>query len=95
MFRDTLASVKQLVRLKADPIAALKKPWIHLRAIASARMALPKKVSTHSFNEIQISDFLTQCWPMDGGPFITLPVYSEDYDSPGDEVQPWYVLSST
>ena len=85
MFRDTLASVKQLVGLKADPISALKKPWSHLRAIASARMALPKKVSTHSFNEIQISDLpQLQCWPMDGGPFITLPqVYSEDYDSPG------------
>lgn len=85
MFRDTLSSVKQLVGLKADPIAALKKPWSHLRAIAAARMALPKKVSTHSFKEIQISDLpQLQCWPMDGGPFITLPqVYSEDYDSPG------------
>ena len=34
MFRDTLASVKQLVGLKADPISALKNSS-HLRAIAS------------------------------------------------------------
>ena len=85
IFRDTIDNVKKLVGLKADPIAALKKPWIHLSAIASARMALPKKVSSHSFKEIKISDLpQIQCWPMDGGAFITLPqVYSEDIDSPG------------
>jgi len=85
IFRDTIDNIKKLVSLKADPISALKKPWIHLSAIASARMALPKKVSSHPFNEIQISDLpQIQCWPMDGGAFITLPqVYSEDIDSPG------------
>ena len=72
IFRDTIDNVKKLVSIKADPLSALKKPWIHLSAIASARMALPKKVSSHPFNEIQISDLpQIQCWPMDGGAFIT------------------------
>lgn len=85
MFRDTLKEVKELVALKADPIQALKKPWAHLKTGLAARMALPKKVSSHDFQEIQITDIpQLHCWPMDGGAFITLPqVYSEDIDKPG------------
>ena len=30
IFRDTIDNVKKLVSLKADPLSALKKPWIHL-----------------------------------------------------------------
>ena len=85
IFRDTLQDVKNLVALKADPLQALKKPWEHLSSVMAARMALPKKVSSHDFQEIQITDIpQLHCWPMDGGSFITLPqVYSEDIDKPG------------
>jgi 4-hydroxy-3-polyprenylbenzoate decarboxylase len=85
MFRDTLEEVKKLVALKADPMQALKNPFAHLTSGLAARMALPKKVSSHNFQEIQVSDLpQLHCWPMDGGAFITLPqVYTEDMDKPG------------
>jgi 4-hydroxy-3-polyprenylbenzoate decarboxylase len=46
---------------------------------------LPKKVFKQHFDEIKIEDIpQIQCWPMDGGAFVTLPiVYTEDPDSPG------------
>jgi 4-hydroxy-3-polyprenylbenzoate decarboxylase len=53
--------------------------------IFQAPLALPLKKWTHKFDEIKIEDIpQIQCWPMDGGPFVTLPqVYSEDIDKPG------------
>lgn len=85
MFRDTLDDVKRLVALKADPLQALKNPLAHISSGLAARMALPKKVRTHNFQEIKVSDMpQLHCWPMDGGAFITLPqVYTEDIDKPG------------
>ena len=43
LFRDTLARVKQLVGLKADPMKALKKPFQHLSVPFTALNALPMK----------------------------------------------------
>lgn len=85
MFRDTLQQVQQLIQLKGDPMQALKKPWKHLQTGWAAAKALPKKVSSHGFQEISISDLpLIRHWPMDGGAFVTLPqVYTEDPDQPG------------
>lgn len=87
MFRDTFEPVKNMVALRNNPIAAIKKPWRYLGLAISAIKALPKKGSfkTAGFEEIQISDLpLIHHWPMDGGAFITLPqVYSEDIDQPG------------
>ncbi len=87
MFRDTFEPVKNMVALRNNPIAAIKKPWRYLGLAISAIKALPKKGSfkTAGFEEIQISDLpLIHHWPMDGGAFITLPqVYSEDIDKPG------------
>jgi len=87
IFRDTIESVKTLIRLKGDPMQALKKPHHYLVIAFKALKALPKKVSSGPilFNEIKISDLpQIQCWPMDGGAFITLPqVYSEDVEKPG------------
>lgn len=85
MFRDTLDDVKRLVALKADPLQALKNPLAHIGSGLAARMALPKKVRTHNFQEIKVSDMpQLHCWPMDGGAFITLPqVYTEDIEKPG------------
>ncbi len=85
MFRDTMKMVKDLVSLKGNPSLALKKPLSYLTSILRAPLALPLKKRNHSFKEIQIKDIpQIKCWPMDGGPFVTLPqVYSEDVDKPG------------
>ncbi len=87
IFRDTLKNVQQLVALKGDPMAALKKPFHHAHIPFVALKALPKKTSNNPvlYRETTI-DKLPQikCWPQDGGAFITLPiVYTEDVDKPG------------
>ncbi|MGD9645410.1 MAG: UbiD family decarboxylase [Pirellulales bacterium] len=87
LFRDTLAAVRQLVELKGDPAAALRRPW-HYRGLARAGLnALPKRVRRAAVlaNEIAIEQLpAVKSWPDDGGAFITLPaVYTEDVDRPG------------
>ena len=86
MFRDSLAKVEQLVNLRSDPVKALKNP-LKLPGIGfTALSALPlKQTFKTAFNKTTISA-LPQIvnWPMDGGPFITMPqVYTEDMDKPG------------
>ena len=87
MFRFQLANMQQLVQLRNNPLAALKRPFHYLSTGFAALKALPKKGSFASagFNEIQISDLpQIKHWPNDGGDFITLPqVYSEDCEKPG------------
>ena len=85
IFRDTLKPVKGLVTLKADPANFFKTPLALIGSVTHAPYALPVKHRTHHFEEIQIEDIpQIKCWPMDGGPFVTLPqVYSEDIDKPG------------
>ena len=85
IFRKNISPVKGLVSLKGDPSQALKKPFTYLKSILTAPFALPIKKWKDSFDEINISDIpQIQCWPMDGGPFVTLPqVFSEDIDKPG------------
>ena len=85
IFRDTLKPVKGLVSLKADPANFFKTPLALIGSVTHAPYALPIKHRTHHFEEIQIEDIpQIKCWPMDGGPFVTLPqVYSEDIDKPG------------
>jgi len=88
IFRDTLPQVKQLIDIKIDPTAALKKPLQSLAALPAALNALPNGMPLSKpvlYEEIQISDLpLIQHWPMDGGAFVTLPqVYTEDADKPG------------
>jgi 4-hydroxy-3-polyprenylbenzoate decarboxylase len=87
MFRDSLANVEQLVALRSDPIKALKKPLKHVGSALTALSALPLKQSLFksTFQKTTISK-LPQIvnWPMDGGPFITMPqVFTEDIDKPG------------
>jgi 4-hydroxy-3-polyprenylbenzoate decarboxylase len=88
MFRKRIKTVKNLIRLRKNPAALLSEPaswYSHLLALYGA---LPKKVSAQSirdFEEIRIENLpqITH-WPMDGGPFITLPqVYTEDPIKPG------------
>lgn len=87
LFRDTIAGTEEVIRLKNDPMKALKAPFKHIRTGLSAWNALPKQYKhlPADFERIKISD-LPQIhhWPMDGGAFITLPqVYSEDPEKPG------------
>lgn len=86
MFRDSLDKVEQLVGLRNDPMKVLKNP-LKLPGIGfTALTALPLKQTFKSvFSKTTISA-LPQIvnWPMDGGPFITMPqVYTEDIDKPG------------
>lgn len=85
IFRDTLESIKKMIALKNDPVQAFKHPLQNLSTFLAASKSLPKKVSSHSFHKIKISDLpQVQCWENDGGAFITLPiVYTEDPDKPG------------
>jgi 4-hydroxy-3-polyprenylbenzoate decarboxylase len=85
IFRDTFALVQKLIELKGDPMKAIKHPFQNFNTGIAALKALPKKSSSHLFDEIKISDLpLIQHWPMDGGAFVTLPqVYTEDADKPG------------
>jgi 4-hydroxy-3-polyprenylbenzoate decarboxylase len=88
IFRDTLPSVKQLIDIKINPLAAIQNPIKSLAALPAAINALPNKNPISKpvlFEEINISDLpLIHHWPMDGGAFVTLPqVYTEDADKPG------------
>jgi 4-hydroxy-3-polyprenylbenzoate decarboxylase len=87
MFRDSLERVGQLVDLRSDPIKALKNPFKFAGAGLTAFSALPmqQRLFRSMFKKTTISQ-LPQIvnWPMDGGPFITMPqVYTEDVDKPG------------
>lgn len=87
IFRDTLDKIKMLIELKNDPVKALQHPFQYLRISGTALSALPKKVHSAAVlkNECNIEQLpMIQCWPKDGGAFVTLPlVYSEDMDHPG------------
>ncbi len=88
MFRHTFEKVQKLIRLKNDPIQALKHPIDNLTTGLAALKALPLKNPFSKpvmHQQVQISDLpLIQHWPMDGGAFVTLPqVYTEDIDAPG------------
>ncbi|HXC04892.1 MAG TPA: UbiD family decarboxylase [Bacteroidia bacterium] len=83
LFRDTMDTVKQLSLIKDNPLLALKKPALALKA----RMAMPYQTSFKpgDWMETTIDQLpLVKCWPDDGGAFITLPqVYTEDPEHPG------------
>jgi 4-hydroxy-3-polyprenylbenzoate decarboxylase len=87
LFRDSLESVEQLVKLKLDPTVALCKPWQFAGAARSAACMLPMSVSRGDVtaNQTTISQLPQQVsWPNDGGAFVTLPqVYTEDVRAPG------------
>jgi 4-hydroxy-3-polyprenylbenzoate decarboxylase len=87
LFRDTLAAVRQLVELKGDPAAALRRPWHYRRVPRAAIHTLPKHVRRAAVlaNESSINRLpAVKSWPNDGGAFVTLPaVYTEDVERPG------------
>jgi 4-hydroxy-3-polyprenylbenzoate decarboxylase len=87
LFRDTLDSVRRLVELKIDPSVAARHFWRYRSAPRTLWHLRPRIVSRGPILDHQTTiDRLPaiQSWPMDGGPFITLPqVYTEDPDKPG------------
>ncbi len=87
LFRDTLAGVKALLKLKGDPMAWARKPLSYLGLPFTALHALPRKVPGPAVGACETTIAgLPQIvsWPKDGGAYITLPqVYSEHPDYPG------------
>jgi 4-hydroxy-3-polyprenylbenzoate decarboxylase len=87
LFRDTLDAVQRLVELKADPSALARKPWRYRGVPRTLWRLLPRRVRSGPIlaHQATIGDLpRVQCWPKDGGPFITLPqVYTEDPNRPG------------
>jgi len=88
LFRDTLDRMKMLVDLKMNPMKAIKNPLNYAGISLQALAALPLKRKIGApilYGQTKISA-LPQIvnWPMDGGPFITMPqVYTEDPTKPG------------
>ncbi|QGY40619.1 UbiD family decarboxylase [Pseudodesulfovibrio cashew] len=87
LFRDTVDTVRRLMKLKLNPMEALKRPWQYLGAPLTAYHTIPKRVSTGPVmqNVTSVSS-LPQLvsWPMDGGAYVTLPqVYTESPAEPG------------
>jgi 4-hydroxy-3-polyprenylbenzoate decarboxylase len=87
LFRDTLDAVQHLVELKIDPAAFWKNPWRYRDMPRSLWNLRPRFASSGPILAQQTTiDQLPQlqCWPSDGGAFITLPqVYTEEADRPG------------
>ena len=97
IFRDSLALVRQAVKIKADPAdflrglpkGLLREPGVYARLPFAGLTSLPKRVSARRAPVMQCETTLDQLpmiksWPMDGGPFVTLPqVMSQDSQRPG------------
>jgi 4-hydroxy-3-polyprenylbenzoate decarboxylase len=87
LFRDTLDAVRRLVELKVNPAELGKHPWRYRGVPRTAWHLLPRRVRSgpilaHTTTLDRLPQI--QCWPKDGGAFITLPqVYTEDPDRPG------------
>jgi 4-hydroxy-3-polyprenylbenzoate decarboxylase len=87
LFRDALDQVRKLVELKTDPAALRKRPWRYWDLPFVLWRLRPKFVRSgpilaHQTTVSQLPQL--KCWPLDGGPFVTLPqVYTEHPDHPG------------
>jgi 4-hydroxy-3-polyprenylbenzoate decarboxylase len=87
LFRDAIEPVRRLVELKADPSAAAKNPWKYRGVPRTLWWLVPRRVRSgpilaHTTTVDRLPQ--VQCWPADGGAFITLPqVYTEDPARPG------------
>ena len=87
LFRDTLAGVRHLVELKVDPSAFWKNPLRYRDVPGTVWHTLPRRVRQGPILALETTVRQLphlQCWPKDGGAFVTLPVvYTEDVDRPG------------
>lgn len=81
MFRDTWERVRRLIAWKAEPAAAIARPWQIPGVLRTAWTTLPKNrrggaVLQHEVSVDQLPQLVS--WPDDGGAFVTLPqVYTE------------------
>lgn len=87
LFRDTIESVRRAIELKLEPQRGLRHPGRYWRAAFTALHMRPKRCRSGPVLQqaIRVSE-LPQIvsWPLDGGPFITLPqVLTEDGRHPG------------
>jgi len=77
LFRHTIAKVKKVIELKAQPDRVLKNPMRYLSAPFTALSALPMKSwgkGAVQYGQTTIDKLpLVKSWPMDGGAFVTLP----------------------
>jgi 4-hydroxy-3-polyprenylbenzoate decarboxylase len=87
LFRDALQAVRHLVELKIDPSSFFRAPWRYRDVPRALWHLKPKFVRTGPVlaHRAAVSELpQLQCWPRDGGAFVTLPqVYTEDADRPG------------
>jgi 4-hydroxy-3-polyprenylbenzoate decarboxylase len=87
LFRDAIESVRRLVELKVEPGRFAGNPLRYRGVPRTLWRLVPRRVRTGPILAHEIAlDRLPriQCWPMDGGPFVTMPeVYTEDPDHPG------------
>ena len=87
IFRDSLDKVRRLIELRADPGAAWKRPLRYAGVPFTLLRTRPRRVAGGPVfaGQVEVGDLpQLQCWPDDGGTFITLPqVYSEDPERPG------------
>src|SRR6186997_2046730 len=77
LFRDTLAQVQNLIRLKADPADLFRHPLAYIGTPFTGLKGLPLKAKWNKpilHGKTTLSQ-LPQivCWPEDGGAFVTLP----------------------
>jgi 4-hydroxy-3-polyprenylbenzoate decarboxylase len=87
LFRDTYESVRRAIELKIDPSVGLRNPLKYASAPLTAWRMRPRVVGSGPVlaGETKVSQWpQLVSWPMDGGPFITLPMcYTEDAREPG------------
>lgn len=87
IFKDTLNSLEQMLRVIQDPSILFKKPLHTLKISKNLWNLKPRivrngPVMDHQTNISSLPQL--KSWPMDGGSFITLPqVYTEDPEKPG------------
>jgi 4-hydroxy-3-polyprenylbenzoate decarboxylase len=87
LFSDALESVRMLIELKVDPGRLAKNPWRYRRLAGPLWRLMQGKARAGPIlaNQTKLEQLpQIQCWPEDGGAFITLPlVYTEDPNRPG------------
>ncbi|MBO4301196.1 MAG: UbiD family decarboxylase [Desulfovibrio sp.] len=91
MFRDSLPILRDVLAARGDPMSTVKHPWSLWRILLGLWRMSPKlcKRGIEQMPVMQCRCSLADLprfvsWPMDGGPFITLPlVYTEDPERPG------------
>ena len=88
LFRETLDAVRRVIEVKIDPAALPRRPFRYAAVPFTAMHMLPrrKRSGPVKYGRCKIGDVpQIQCWPDDGGAFITLPqVLSDDPHSPGN-----------